>query len=110
MHKVSQDSFELIANDLGIESEKETDQFSEQEMIEHIAARVQQLIDREPDLLFSYLYRLDVSEHAVNKILLNPAGINAVWDIATLIWHRQLKRLETKKKYKQDDHIEGWEW
>lgn len=81
----------------------------EEQILNAIKGRVGELMDKNPELLMSYLYRLDVLEKDLNKVLKNPSPISLVDSISMLIWERQKKRLETKKKYKQDP-IEGWEY
>jgi len=83
-------------------------ELSDEEMIKHIAHRVEQMLKGDPDLLMSYLYRLDVEEKKINhavKTSITPIHVT----FANLIWERQKQRMETKKKYKQDP-IEGWEF
>jgi len=77
-------------------------------MILHIADRVERLLRADPDLLMSYLYRLDVEQKkiaAAMEVSVFPVHVT----FANLIWERQKQRIETKKKYKQDP-IEGWEF
>ena len=81
---------------------------SDEEMIRHIAHRVEQMLKGDPDLLMSYLYRLDVEEKKINAAL-ETSPFPAHVTFANLIWERQKQRLETKLKYKQDP-IEGWEF
>lgn len=94
-----------IAQDLDMDiSEEQTDE----EMIKHISYRVDQMLKGDPDLLMSYLYRLDVEEKNIKAAMetsITPAHVT----FANLIWQRQKQRMETKRKYKQDP-IEGWEF
>lgn len=94
-----------IAEDLDIDVPLE---LSDEEMIRHIAYRVEQMLKGDPDLLMSYLYRLDVEEKKISAAMetsITPAHVT----FANLIWERQKQRLETKRKYKQDP-IKGWEF
>ncbi len=106
-HEHMNESMLLICKDLGIEPNEEMN--SEQQILNTIANRVAHLLDRDIDLLLSYLYRLDVLEVNINAALktgtLGPPDIA----LAKLILDRQIKRIETKKKYKVDP-IEGWEF
>ena len=109
MKDLNKDAASLINAEMGVEglvSESE----NEEEMIQMIAQRVNEMMETEIDLLFSYLYRLDVSESKVNAILVKQDGQHAILSIARLIWERQKERLKTKAAYKQDKTIEGWEW
>ena len=94
-----------ISGDLDIDLSPE---LTDEEMIKHIADRVEQLLKGDPDLLMSYLYRLDVEEKKISSALetsITPVHVT----FANLIWERQKQRLEARKKYKQDP-IEGWEF
>lgn len=110
MDNISRQSFEIISGDLELGVSEDSETLNEKEIISLIADRVRLMMETEIDLLFSYLYRLDVSEKDVHDILFQFKGEDAIYSIANLIWNRQKKRIETKKKYKQSDHIEGWEW
>lgn len=110
MDKLNKQFFEIISNDLEMNAFTGEESLSEGEIINAIADRVRIMMEREIDLLFSYLYRLDVSESDVHAILFSSKGEDAIIAIAELIWQRQKKRMETKKLYKQDGSIEGWEW
>jgi len=81
----------------------------EDKIIEMINFRVSELMDKNPELLMSYLYRLDVLEKDLNKLLKSDIPISIADGITQLIWERQKKRLETKRQFKQDP-IEGWEF
>ncbi len=101
----NKDIIESIGQDLSIDLPLEID---DADMIRMIADRVEHLLKADPDLLMSYLYRLDVLEKKINAALessLEPAHFT----LARLIWDRQKKRIKTKKRYKQKP-IEGWEF
>ncbi|MBT8233073.1 MAG: hypothetical protein HKO66_00635 [Saprospiraceae bacterium] len=105
MDQINNQVSKKIADDLDISLGEE---LSDSEMIKHIAHRVEQLLKGDPDLLMSYLYRLDVEEKNIKAAMetsITPAHIT----FANLIWDRQKQRILTKKKYKQDP-IEGWEF
>lgn len=82
---------------------------SSEELFKAIVYRVEYLLEKDPSLLFSYLYRLDIEESQL-KLALRGDGIkNGIVLISELIMERQLKRVETKKKYQQKP-IDGWNW
>lgn len=85
--------------------ENQTDEF----MLELIEKRVTDLMSQSPDLLFSYLYRLDIEEPKIKAALNNSDDIAPNLALSILILERQKQRIESKKKYKQDP-IEGWEF
>ena len=94
-----------IAKDMDIDIHERLD---EDQIIQMIAYRVEKMLKGDPDLLMSYLYRLDVEEVKINAALENnPFPVHETF--ARLIWDRQKLRIETKKKYRQDP-IDGWEF
>lgn len=100
------DSFELIYNDLNLESGST---LTDDQLLAIISDRVAWFLENDKDLLLSYLYRLDIEEEKIDNALspkdIDPANIA----IGKLIFNRQKQRLETKQKYKVDP-IEGWEF
>ncbi len=82
--------------------------YDEESIKEAIRQRVAHLLDTQPELLMSYLYRLDVLEKDLKAALNTPAQINIVDAFSNLIWQRQKARIATRAKYKQDP-IDNWE-
>ena len=82
---------------------------NESQVLEMIRARVDELLEKDPELLMSYLYRLDILEVDLKKVLDKNSGIPIVEGFSQLIFKRQLQRVASKRKYKQDP-IEGWEF
>ena len=74
------------------------DSRDEADILEEIRLRVNEMLDANPELLFSYLYRLDVLEHKI-KAALKDSSVPTDEALAMLIWQRQKQRLETRKKY-----------
>ncbi|MEP7266784.1 MAG: hypothetical protein ABI844_04085 [Saprospiraceae bacterium] len=68
--------------------------------------RVGKFLTDEPDLLFSYLYRLDVDERKIQEALNNGSGVAHA--LAVLIVDRQIERIKTKQEYKNSS--ENWNW
>jgi len=96
---------ERVSTDLRVHLSEE---LTDKEMIMQIADRVERLMKADPDLMMSYLYRLDVTQKSIKTAIeSNPMPVHVTF--ATLIWERQKQRIETKKKYKQYP-IEGWEF
>jgi hypothetical protein len=60
--------------------------------------RVQELLDQNPDLLFSFLYRLDIDEVKIKQSFQTE---NPVAALATLIIERQKARIQSKAQYGQ---------
>ncbi|MDX1684327.1 MAG: hypothetical protein R3275_03770 [Saprospiraceae bacterium] len=80
--------------------DKEKDDYTETDMVEQIRKRVAELLDKNPELLFSYLYRLDVEEHKIKTALKMGGPADEI--LADLIWQRQKQRLATRKAYRDD--------
>ena len=77
-------------------------------IVDAISIRVREMLDRSPELLFSYMYRLDVEEKVINIALQKGNPLAPDVALAQLIWERQKKRLAFKKQFKVKP-IEGWE-
>ncbi|MBX3254300.1 MAG: hypothetical protein KF862_09190 [Chitinophagaceae bacterium] len=75
-----------------------------------IAARVNDLIRHDFSQLTQLLYRIDINEHRLKK-LLNEAGEKDAADIiAALIIERQVEKLESRKKFRSGNpNISGEE-
>ncbi|MFZ1705627.1 MAG: hypothetical protein WAT79_14855 [Saprospiraceae bacterium] len=86
------------------------DKMKEDEMLHLIIDRVEAYLQYDRGLLLSYMYRLDIKESDIEKALFEQGDEPISFALATLILKRQLKRVETKKKYGQPPPIEGWEY
>lgn len=83
---------------------------SESDLYNAIKGRVEYLLETSPDLLMSYLYRLDVLEVKINAVLALDSPVPPIEGLSRLILERQKERIETKRKYKSDPPIPGWEF
>lgn len=95
-----------LQEDLGLQK---AGTISEEDLLEVIRARVAHMLDTEPELLMSYLYRLDVLEKDLKKVLDKSSKVAPVDGLSQLILDRQILRQATKEKYKQGP-IDGHEW
>lgn len=68
-------------------------------LIRLIESRVSELLDAQPDLLWSYLYRLDVEEHKIELAM--SKGPLMAHSLAILIVDRQKQRIKTKRAYRE---------
>lgn len=82
-----------------IKSISESDQ-NESLIIQAIEERVIDLLDKNPELLFSYMYRLDVEEKIIQAALHKTNPTPPYKALSKLIWERQKRRLEFKQKFK----------
>lgn len=103
-------SFSLIQKELGLDA-SDNGEISDEEMVSIIAERVEAMIDKDPGLLMSYLYRLDVSEKKA-KNALEQEKVPVSFAVAELIWSRQKKRMQTKKEYsvKKENFPDELQW
>ena len=83
---------------------------SESDLYHAIKERVAYLLDTNPELLMSSLYRLDVLEVKINAVLAPNSPVAPIEGLARLILERQKERIASKKKYKSDPPIPGWEF
>lgn len=91
------DPLDITLRDL---SPAELETIDEKELIAMLAKRVAEMLDHEPGLLFSTLYRLDVLEHKINAVL--KSGEDPAAGLARLIVERQKEKLETRSRWKKD--------
>jgi hypothetical protein len=76
-------------------------------LIEEVADKVQYYMENNMELFFNHLYRLDVDEKKVRKVIMNPPESESVYVIlAKLIIEREIKRMETKKQFSQEKWID----
>jgi len=84
-------------------------ELSEDDFYLAIKERVEYLLEKNPEILMSYLYRLDVLEVKIKAVLAPNSVVPPLEGLSRLILERQKERIETKKKYKSDP-IPGWEY
>jgi hypothetical protein len=83
---------------------------SESDLYNAIKDRVAYLLETSPELLMSSLYRLDVLEVKINAVLAPDSPVAPIEGLSRLILERQKERIESKRKYKSDPPIPGWEF
>lgn len=78
-----------------------------QDFIQEVAEKVQFHMENNMELFFNHLYRIDVDEKKVRKVIMNPPENESVYVVlAKLIIERELKRIETKKQFRQEKWID----
>jgi hypothetical protein len=87
-------------------------QLSDEELLMLLTQRVATLLEQEPDLLMSLLYRMDVEEKAIHHALLPGTDVSAAVALAKLVLERQKQRWAIKKNTAVGDEgiPDGWEW
>lgn len=94
------DDLDITLRDVSLETLKGPEL---EDVINMLAGRIAQMLDKEPELLFSTLYRLDVLEHKINTVLHSSSEAPA-HGLARLIVERQLEKIKTRGQWHK-----GWE-
>jgi hypothetical protein len=68
-----------------------------------LAEKINLLIQRDFEAVVQLLYRIDVSEKRLRGILDSDSGEDAGRIIARLIMERQWQKIESRRRYRQDD-------
>ena len=68
-----------------------------------LAEKINLLIQRDFEAVVQLLYRIDVSEKRLRGILNSDTGEDAGRIIARLIMERQWQKIESRRRYRQDD-------
>ena len=74
-----------------------------QVLLSLIAQRVQEILDQDAGLLFSYMYRLDIDEHRLQHVIQNYIGQDRIVALAQLILQRQIKRVQLRERYRKEN-------
>jgi len=69
----------------------------------YLTAQVQRLLDRHPERLMYVLYRVDVDESAVMRVMDDSPPTQLAGDLADLLLRRELRKVETRRRYRADD-------
>jgi hypothetical protein len=67
-----------------------------------LAEKVNALINGNFDQLLQLLYRIDINEQRLRRLLVENEGGDAGKIIARLIVQRQWEKIESRRKYRQD--------
>ena len=70
---------------------------AEKTYIDRIRRRIEELQASDLNLLFSYLYRLDIEEGRLKELIRRSFAGNFAEELAEEIWQRQKQRLQHKK-------------
>lgn len=70
-----------------------------EEIRKELTAHINQLINEDFDKLVSLLYRIDVNEHKIRRLLDQQQGENAAGLIADLILERQLQKIRSRQEF-----------
>jgi len=81
---------------------------SKQQVLAALSARIEQLMAADADLLFSLLYRLDISERKIKEVL--KGGSEIALHLATLVYDRQLEKAAWRNHFKPDQPDDELAW
>lgn len=76
-----------------------TEDISNNELHQKLTAFINNLIVNDFQKLISILYRVDVDEKKLKRILIENTGMDAGEIIAALIIERELQKIETRKQF-----------
>lgn len=82
--------------------------YAAQSIINLLADKVELMMERNPDKLFSTLYRLDIFESKLKQVFENESDV--ALQIATLIYERQIEKIISRQKYKTKPPEEDLAW
>jgi uncharacterized protein YwgA len=71
---------------------------SQEELREKLAAHINHLINHDFEKLVYYLYRIDVDENKMRRLLEQREGENAAGLIADLIIERQVQKMKSRQE------------
>lgn len=75
---------------------------SQEELRQQLATHINHLINHDFEKLVFNLYRIDVDEARMRALLAKKEGENAALLIADLIIERQIQKMESRKKFRQE--------
>jgi hypothetical protein len=93
------EDFDITLRDVALEQLKGP---ALEDLIKALAERIAYMLDKEPELLFSTLYRLDVLEHKINAVL-HSSSEDPARGLARLIIERQIEKAKTRGQWQK-----GW--
>jgi hypothetical protein len=73
---------------------------------EPLSRLINDLINNDFEKLVQFLYRLDIDEKKLRKILEANAGQDAGEMIAELVIERQLQKIKSRNEFKRDENID----
>lgn len=76
------------------------------DFLHRLAAKINELIQKDFTSLVNILYRIDVDESKLRQSLDANPGENAGYIIAKLIIERQLQKIKTRQKFRNDSGID----
>ena len=75
------------------------------DFVNHLAIEINGLILHDFNKLISILYRIDINEGELKKMLQQYSQVDAGYIIAQLIIDRQIGKAELRSKFRKEDNI-----
>lgn len=94
------DTKALIVRDFALEADNQPDW---EAIRKALAVKVTELLDRNPSMLMSILYRIDVLERHVKRVFHQSAPDHLALDLADLIIERQLQKVRIRAYYREQN-------
>ncbi len=88
-------AIERLQQEWGITS---PERLSEEELLQLLANKIVDIIERSPEEFFQLMYRLDIEEQKLHRALHET---DIAQNIAKIIYDRQLMKMRTRKLFKQ---------
>jgi hypothetical protein len=87
-------------------------QITMEELEQELTNHINHLINTDFEKLIFYLYRIDVNERKMKKLLQQEEGVNAAQMIARLIIDRQLQKIKSRAENRTDavDNEDAERW
>lgn len=98
-NKVLADAIRLMAKDL--EFNEGIPLLSKEELRHWLAAKVERMLNSQPEIFFQSLYRLDISERKAMHALYDQNEIAPNYALADLIIERELQKAESREHYRR---------
>lgn len=108
--KIIQATAELISKDFQLD-ESELDHSNKTEILrERVAHVIQYFIDKNLEGLLNILYIMDVDENKIKQALMDENEIPVNYRIADIVIEREMEKVISRIKYKQDpiDDVDNW--
>lgn len=79
-----------------------------EKILEALSMRIAEMLAGAPDQLFSRLYRLDIAEKDLKRVL--KERLRADRAIAELVYNRQLEKMQSRQRFKADRPEDDLSW
>ena len=101
--RIARESLQLIKKDLHLDEELEFEgsEAPIDRLRDYLVFQLQYLINTDFERLINALYRIDLSENVVNKILTTSPSDRMAVDLAEAIIDRTSQKIVTRERYRQ---------